>query len=118
MPLFDITQVALERAISGATMRQTVLASNMANANTPGYLPQDVDFHGALRSALKSGPGGLDSVKMLPQPRGTGATRADGNGVDPDAEAAKISETGLELSALARVAGARIDILKSAIGTR
>jgi flagellar basal-body rod protein FlgB len=117
MPLFDITQVSLERAISGATMRQTVLASNMANANTPGYLPQDVDFHGALRSALKSGQD-MDSVKMLPQPRGTGATRADGNGVDPDAEAAKISETGLELSALARVAGARIDILKSAIGTR
>ena len=117
MPLYDTTQIALERAISGATMRQSVLASNLANANTPGYIPRDVDFHGALRSALASGRP-PESVKMMPTARATGATRADGNGIDPDAEAAKLSETGLELGALARVAGARIDILRIAIGSR
>ena len=35
--LFDITQLALERAIEGAGKRHEALAANLANANTPGY---------------------------------------------------------------------------------
>ena len=36
MELFDTTQLGLERAIAGAAQRQSLLASNLANANTPG----------------------------------------------------------------------------------
>ncbi len=50
--LFDTTQLALERAIEGAGKRHEALAANLANANTPGYQRVDVDFHGALASAM------------------------------------------------------------------
>jgi flagellar basal body rod protein FlgB len=42
--------------------------------------------------------------------------RADGNSVDVDAENSALSQNALEYDALARVAGARVDILKSAMG--
>ena len=50
MPLFDNTQLALSRAISGAAMRQEVLANNLANAETPGFHRSDVDFQSAIGS--------------------------------------------------------------------
>ena len=53
--LFDTTQFALERAIGGAAQRQTALAANLANANTPGYQRVDVDFHTALGAAMRAG---------------------------------------------------------------
>ena len=52
MGLFDTTQIALERAMSGSMARQQALSQNIANANTPGYQRVDVDFHSALASAL------------------------------------------------------------------
>lgn len=118
MTLFDTTQTALERAMSGATLRHATLAANLANANTPGYRPSDVDFHSALRSAMTGGPEAVAAVDISPVRSTGGALRADGNGVDVDVESAKLAENGLELSALAQVAAARLDILRSAIGTR
>src|SRR4051794_37870740 len=48
MELFDTTQIGLERALSGASLRQQAIAQNIANVNTPGYRRQDVDFQSAL----------------------------------------------------------------------
>jgi flagellar basal-body rod protein FlgB len=121
--LFDTTQIALERAISGASMRNEALASNLANANTPGYQRVDVDFHSALASALGSAAdaGGaqssLDSLSFAPQvDASAGATRADGSTVDVEAESAKLSANALEQQAEVQIAHARIGILQSAIG--
>jgi flagellar basal-body rod protein FlgB len=120
--LFDTTQLALERAISGASQRNTALASNLANANTPGYQRVDVDFHSALASALSSGDAvqarsSLDAMAFQPQPDlSVGATRADGSTIDVEAESAKLSANALEQQAAVQVAKARIAILQSAIG--
>ena len=117
MQLFDTTHLALERAIEGASMRQSVLAGNLANANTPGYQRRDVDFQGALRNALRGGSAGLHSVSFSPQVRTTGgAVRADGNGVDVDVEAADMAKNGLLYQALTQVHKVRDDILRSAMG--
>jgi len=53
MSILDPTQLTLMRAISGATLRNTVLSNNIANADTPGFQPSDVDFHAALAGALE-----------------------------------------------------------------
>jgi flagellar basal-body rod protein FlgB len=120
--LYDTTQLALERAISGASQRNTALASNLANANTPGYQRVDVDFHSALASALSSDDpsqarSSLDAMTFAPQTDpSAGATRADGSTVDVEAESAKLSANALEQQAAVQVAKARIAILQSAIG--
>ena len=55
MELFDTTQIGLERALTGASLRQEAIASNIANVNTPGYRRQDVDFQSALQAAWGQG---------------------------------------------------------------
>ena len=52
MSLLDTTQQALESAMSGSMMRQTLLTNNLANASTPGYQPEDVNFQSSLQSAI------------------------------------------------------------------
>jgi flagellar basal-body rod protein FlgB len=120
MTLFDITQLSLESAIRGSAMRQTALASNVANANTPGYRRQDVDFHGALRSAMSAGDNGagVESVAFSATTDSSAPMQADGNAVDIDVENATLAKNGLEYEALVSIAAARIQILKSAMGVQ
>jgi len=50
--------LALERSLQFMSARQKLLASNLANAETPGYRPVDVEpraFQSALREALDDG---------------------------------------------------------------
>ena len=117
MTLFDVTQLSLETAIRGSAMRQTTLASNVANANTPGYARQDVDFHGALQAAMASG-NDVENVGFAATTDSTAPMQADGNAVDIDVENANLAKNGLEYEALVSVASARIAILKSAMGVQ
>lgn len=117
MGIFDSTQLVLDRAISGATLRNSVLANNVANVDTPGFQPSDVNFQAALKGAIAAGPSAVEALQFKPETSGVPiALRADGNGVDPEAESAKLAENGLELSALVQVAGARVQIMKTAMG--
>jgi flagellar basal-body rod protein FlgB len=122
MGLFDLTQTVLERALSGSQLRQTVLANNVANANTVGYKRSDVDFQSALSQAL-DGPGAASqgqvaNLGFTPQTDTTATMRADGNSVDMDAEMAKLSENSVAYQALISIAHARLQILQTAIGNR
>jgi flagellar basal-body rod protein FlgB len=120
MDLFDISMVGLQRGMSGALMRQQVLANNLSNANTPGFKRSDVDFHSALAAAI----GGATSPQSV---LGTGfsvetdtstAMRADGNNVDVDGEMASLSENTLDYQAMTSVLSTRVKILETAIGNR
>ena len=119
--LFDTTQLALERAIGGAAQRHTALAANLANVNTPGYQRVDVDFHSALqqRAGQRRRHAGRSRAHGFSAERDAAAvTRADGNGVDADAESAKLAANALEQQAAVQVAHTRIAILKSAMGVQ
>ena len=118
MNLFDTTQLGLERAIAGAGMRQSTLAGNIANANTPGYQRRDVDFHTALSAAMDTGSDAVRQLAFSPETVRGGAMRADGNSVDVDVESANMASNALEYEALVSVARGRIDVIESALGTR
>ena len=118
MTLIDNTQLALERAISGASMRQSVLANNLANAETPGFQRSDVDFHSTLADAMRTGDGTrIESTSFSPQ-QDPQTLRADGNGVDIDVESSNMAKNGLEYDALVSVAKARLQIIQTAMGVR
>lgn len=44
--------VLLERYLDVTTMRQTLVTTNLANVDTPGYHTHDVDFRGELWRAM------------------------------------------------------------------
>lgn len=117
MSLFDTTQLSLETALRGSSLRQTLLTDNLANVNTPGYQRKDVDFHAALRSALQTEQP-LEQVSFDDAVQADRTVRADGSGVDADQESAALAKNALEYQALVTVAGARNSILQIAMGAR
>ena len=64
-----------ESALSLRSTRQELLASNIANADTPNYKARDVDFASALKGVLARGEG------VAPALTGTAAKHLPGNGV-------------------------------------
>lgn len=117
MSLFDSTQLALGAAMRGSSLRQELLTNNLANINTPGYQRQDLDFHGALRTAQASGHDPRE-LSFRPATDPTRTVRADGSGLDADQEAAQLAKNTLEYQALVQVSSARSSILKIAMGVR
>jgi flagellar basal-body rod protein FlgB len=107
--------MALEAGMRGSWLRQTLLTNNVANAETPGYQREDVDFQGTLRNAMAGGESTLEQVQFQPEVQ-PGAAGPDGNGVNVDQESAQLAENGLEYEAMTQVLGARDSILRSAMG--
>jgi flagellar basal-body rod protein FlgB len=99
----------------GAWMRQTLLTNNIANADTPGYQREDVDFQATLRGAMQSGESALQEVQFQPEVK-PGVAGPEGNGVNIDEESAQVAENGLDYQAMTQVLGARDAILRSAMG--
>ena len=116
MELSDVTQQTLGAALRGAQARHQALAGNIANASTPGYVRQDVDFHSALQSALASGRSPSETVFTPRRDAAAGSVRADGGTVDIDAESAKLAANTLEYQALVAVKEARGAAVKAALG--
>ena len=106
MDLFDATVVGLQRAMSGANLREQVLANNIANADTPNFKRSDVDFHAALAQAFsgQATPGQVGAITFQPQTDTASTIQADGSNVDIDREMSSLSQN--QLSAQMRSTGA------------
>lgn len=118
--LFDSSILGVEKAMQGSMLQQQVLANNIANANTPGFTPSNVDFHAALAQAFSQGsptPSRIQAVSFQPQTAAGGAEQVDGNGVDANQQMAALSENTLDYQALESVMATRMSILKTAIGS-
>ncbi len=112
----DPTQSVLEAAMRGAELRQTMLTSDLANADTPNFEPQDVNFQSQLASALKQGTS-LSQVNFeaSTQPQ---TTNTNGNGVDSSQTSADLAENGLLYDALAQVLSSHDQTLQYAMETQ
>jgi len=106
----SLAQTGLEmgRYLSYLAERQQVIASNIANADTPGYKTRDVtmplDFSGALEDAQ-------DAVIEAPGLQ----TRNDGNNVSIDREARLLSENDLKFSLATQMVKGEIKGIRAAI---
>ena len=107
-----------ETALSLRAQRQELLASNIANADTPNYKARDIDFTSALQNALASkgagSPLATTAAKHLPRGAATGDMLAngtpvlyrgevqgsvDGNTVDMDVERNQFADNALRYEA-------------------
>jgi flagellar basal-body rod protein FlgB len=104
----------LEAAMRGSWLRETALTNNVANADTPGYQRQEVNFESTLQSAMSGGqsPNQVEfQTETVPSEAGP-----NGAGVSIDEESARLAENGLDYQALTDVVGTRNGIMRSAIG--
>ncbi len=125
--------------------RQRLVASNIANADTPGYQARDFDFAAALRDATRhlpspggsAGPGlrgnelGSPIARGMATAAGPGATpgrdgprlnfataaqsNLDGNSVDMDRERASFTDNAVRFEATLRFIGGSLRTLQDAM---
>lgn len=105
-----------QTALSLRAARQELLASNIANADTPNFKAKDIDFASALKGAMSgatpklamaatttahlNGTGDGNSVMGAPvMYRKAAQPSADGNTVDMDVELAQFADNALRYEA-------------------
>ncbi len=109
----------LGKLMDSTALRQRVLANNMANANTPGYIRKDVEFSSALADALGKGPEAIRNVR--PEVVQDTQARVDesGNSVSIQKEMGEISQNALLYDFAAEMTGQKFNLLRKAItGTK
>lgn len=122
-----------QTALDLRARRHEVLASNIANADTPGYKARDFDFKAELSRALSQGPGragGLELKTTAPEHIAASAPAAsgvdlkyrvpaqpslDGNTVDMNMERVEFIQNAIHYQANLQILGNRIKGLKAAM---
>lgn len=117
-------------ALNLRALRQQLLASNIANADTPGYKARDIDFAKALEDALT---GRVPTAQLArtasghQAPAQSGPTAAnllyrsvvqpslDGNTVDMDVERAQFAENAIRYEANLMFINSQLKSLLAAI---
>jgi flagellar basal-body rod protein FlgB len=110
--LQDNTIDAIHRALSGLSTRQRVIADNIANMETPGFLAGKVTFEDSLATAVAKGTPGKMKVGLS---RSTDAVNVNGNNVSIDQETLALSETNLRYQASIETINAKFRLLRTAI---
>ena len=98
----------LEQYMNLVSLRQKLVASNIANADTPGYKTQDLDFQASFRSALDGGTPETLQVSGL-------NTKNDGNNVDLDREARLLAENAMRFNVATSLMRSSLNQVKEAI---
>ncbi|MGA8940612.1 MAG: flagellar basal body rod protein FlgB [Acidobacteriaceae bacterium] len=96
MPVFSSIDM-LQGYLKVLTDRQQMIASNMANVDTPGYHTRDVNFQAAIRQVMDEG-GTSSSALLEPASLETSGLpeRPDGNNVNIDRESMLMAQTQLQ----------------------
>jgi flagellar basal-body rod protein FlgB len=105
----DVTSAALRTALSGLSMRQRVIADNIANIETPGFLAGRVSFEEALNSAVKAGDPSAATPTLA---RSLEPTREDGNNVNLDHETLANVDTGLRYQLALRAMDSKFSLIR------
>lgn len=109
MELFDTSMTTLERAMDLRMTNQRLIASNLANVDTPGYVAQKLDFEQSMKNALA---GAADPA--IVQDSTAPALSLDGNNVDMESELGDMTQNRVLYSVTAQVLGAKFRQLSTA----
>ena len=130
LKLFSFTQQLLELSMRVRGARHEVLAANIANADTPGYRPKDLDFKtvdidddsAGSREARSGGAAvsELDIESAIYEPAfqndRQGEDRLDGNSVSLDRQMGMLTENSLAYEASLTLLSRTLANLRYVIG--
>ncbi len=103
---------ALHSALRGLSTRQRVIATNVSNIETPGYLAGRVNFESSLRGALAAGD---NPNVQATTGRSLEPTRMNGNNVNLDEETLSLMDTGLQYQLAVNAINSKFSLLRTAI---
>lgn len=98
----------IEHYMDLLSARQKLVASNIANVDTPGYKTKDIDFQFEFMSlAQGASPNVVDAAGL--------AVKNDGNNVSMDREARLLAENALRFNLATNLMKAQLKMVASAI---
>ena len=114
----------LDKAADASWKRETLLANNIANADTPGYKRQDIDFQSVLKNELSNYKymnldQKMESVRLdklnasVYTDHAHYSYRLDGNNVDIDTEQVELASEQIKYQALTQSITAEFQRLQS-----
>jgi flagellar basal-body rod protein FlgB len=106
--MIDPVSQSLEGYMDTLSARQKLVASNIANADTPGYKTLDLDFSAAYKNAVEGAAPKPMEVQGLP-------LKTDGNNVSLDREARMLAENALRFNVASSLLKSQFRTLKMAI---
>jgi flagellar basal-body rod protein FlgB len=98
----------LQRYMDLLATRQKLVASNIANADTPGYKTKDIDFQFEYQSLTS---GDTPNVREVPGMK----SKNDGNNVSIDRESRLLSENAIRFNVATSLMKSQIRDLRMAI---
>jgi flagellar basal-body rod protein FlgB len=120
MPAMDNITSLLGSFLDVQSRRAEVVAGNLANADTPGYIAKEVDFADFLRNAARESmsltvPGnlGVGAPSIVEQQRIT--IGLDGNTVDSAREMSTLADAGMKYLEGTQLLQMRLRTLRTAI---
>lgn len=109
----------LVRLLDVASLRNKVIAQNVANVNTPGHQRLEVHFEEALARSLNAGDHhGATRLSAQVRPGAGGAERTDGNNVDIDQEMGRLQKNHILFQLYTQVLATQLAQYRSAIQGR
>src|ERR1700681_2944021 len=106
--MLDAIATKLEHYMDLLGKRQQLTASNIANADTPGYKTKDIDFQFEYQSLA---PGDTANVRDVSGMK----TKNDGNNVSIDREARLLSENAIRFNVASSLLKNQIRGIRTAI---
>lgn len=113
--MFDsVSYIAMKTALDGLSMRQRVIADNIANIQTPGFLAGKVSFEDELARAVRFG---RPQNAHITTARSLEPTRIDGNNVNLDTETISSVDTVLRIQLASQAISAHYNYIRAAMRT-
>jgi flagellar basal-body rod protein FlgB len=103
------------KALALRSQRLGLLASNIANASTPGFKAKDIDFAAALSAAEAPGSSTASAIQSATKFRVPLQASLDGNTVELNTEQTKFAENAIAYQTTLSFLNGRIETLKRAL---
>jgi flagellar basal-body rod protein FlgB len=109
--MLDSITSQLDRYMTLLSQGQKLVASNIANADTPGYKTKSFDFESELQRAQATQASTAPLISDTPGLR----VKEDGNNVDLDREARLLSENALRFNIASNLVRSNLKSIRTAI---
>ena len=111
--LESVTSTALTSALAALSLRQSAIASNIANVNTPNYHAKQVAFESALAKSVADGSGSTAATTT----ESLEPTNVNGNNVNLDTETLANTSTVLRYQFAAQAMNMPFSAVRAAMKT-
>ncbi len=116
----DLTTIVLAKCLDACSLRQRVIANNVANVETPGFIRSEVAFESRLKEALEAGSeesaaSRIEDINPEIIQDSLSPARPNGNNVSIEKEMADMTKNSIQYEALVQLMNLKAAMIRIAM---